>query len=196
MAFPTYYKNFVYFLAISICQSQQLHGAERRNLESRRNAVHLFLSWDRALPSAPCQFGHVRTWGMPPSGTWGEDSLLATHTREIRISGKHWDIFKKFHRSEKLTLRNEDSDLKLSCLEIESLFKKKTVGKDHPKPTYVHVAVSLMLCLMLAISASLQLQNTSSFTSVHTCVLSCPWTSFLHCIWLRIEVCQPMLTCS
>jgi len=62
----------------------------------------------------------------------------------------------------------------MSFLEMESLFKRKTAGKDHSKAKYVHVAVSLVLCLMLAISASLQLQNTSSFTCVHTHVLSCP----------------------
>lgn len=68
----------------------------------------------------------------------------------------------------------EESELKLSFLEMESLFKRKTAGKDHSKPKCLHVAVSHMLCLMPAISASLQLQNTSSFISVHSRVLSCP----------------------
>lgn len=78
------------------------------------------------------------------------------------------------HLQEMLSLWEIKAVKSRSFLEMESLFRRKTAIKDHSKPKYVHVAVSLMLCLMLAISASLQLQNTSSFASVHTRVLSCP----------------------
>lgn len=169
LAFPIYYKCGVYFLAVSIYQTQQLHGPEEKPV-GKRNAVHLFLCWDYALLPSPCWFGHVCTWGMPPCDTWVLRSQpVAASTRESRVSGKHWEIFKKCPCSEKLTLWR--IGFKAVFLEMESLLKRKASGKDHSKPKHTHVAVNTTLCLKLAISAPLQLQNTSSFTFVHTHVL-------------------------
>lgn len=63
LAFPIYYKCCVFFLAICIYQTQQLHSPEEES------GVHLFLCWDYALPPSRCWFGHVHSRGMPYSGT-------------------------------------------------------------------------------------------------------------------------------
>ena len=87
MAFPTYHKCFVYFLAISICQSQQLHNTEEKPGEQEKCSSFVL---ELGLSSAFCttlvrtcpHMGHASIWYL-------KRRLLAASTREIRISGKH-----------------------------------------------------------------------------------------------------------